>query len=167
MRRRRPTPAGIAALACLTLIAARVFGPEQLSRSQPSSLSKTVMVQHVLDGDTLETATGERVRLLGVDAPEIAHHDQPGEPFGAESRAWLSRQIQSRTVTLTIGPEATDHYGRTLAWVTLPDGTLVNEQLLQTGHARLLDRFGLPAHMEPILRKAQATAQAQRAGMWK
>ena len=126
----------------------------------------SVLVARVYDGDTFETSTGQRVRLLGIDAPEVAHQDSPGEPYGDESGAWLTAQVLRQTVTLEEGVEPIDRYGRTLAWVYQKDGTLVNERALEAGQAKLLGRFGLPQHLEPQLRRAESEAKSQRLGLW-
>jgi len=167
MRRiRQPTPAHVAfaVIAALVLYRYTVSTPEE--RDGTPRRQKSVTVAYVVDGDTFRTATGERVRLLGIDAPEVAHHDQQEEPFGDESTAWLRQQISGRVVTLHMGAEETDRYGRTLAWVYLADGTLINQLSLLTGQARLLDRFGLPLDLEPRLRKAAASARVERIGLW-
>ena len=71
-----------------------------------------------------------------------------------------------QTVTLHLGVEATDRYGRTLAWVYTRNGVLINQLALSTGQAKLLDRFGLPLDLEPDLRRSAATARVQRLGLW-
>ncbi len=163
---RQPTPGHIAfaVIAALLLYRFFVYTPGESVGKQRRE--KSVTVGYVLDGDTFETDTGERVRLLGIDAPEVAHHDQVEEPYGDESTAWLRRQIDGQTVTLHLGVEATDRYGRTLAWVYTRNGVLINQLALSTGQAKLLDRFGLPLDLEPGLRKAAAQARLQRIGLW-
>mgnify|MGYP002633137905 CR=1 FL=1 len=79
----------------------------------------------VLDGDTFDfggcgEGIGERVRMLGVDAPEIAHNDNEiPECFGDESYAELNRILSGRRVRLTFDASCEDIYQRTLAYVWL------------------------------------------------
>jgi len=79
----------------------------------------------VLDGDTFDfggcgDSQGERVRMLGVDAPEIAHSDdEVAECFGEESHAELNRILSGRRVRLTFDQTCEDIYERTLAYVWL------------------------------------------------
>lgn len=148
----------------LLIIALRTI-PEQTVTGGPST-QRQVNVAYVLDGDTFEASDGERVRLLGIDAPEIAHHDTPGEPYGQEAKAALQKLIGGESVLLQFGQEETDRYGRTLAWVYNQNGRLVNLQLLQSGHAKLLASFGLPLQLEPQLREAEANARIQGRGLW-
>ncbi|MCA9048590.1 MAG: thermonuclease family protein [Planctomycetaceae bacterium] len=162
----RLTPATVALIVLAILIALRLAGVTGGPETRASRQERTVRIRHVLDGDTVETADGTRVRLLGIDAPEVAHHDQPGEQFGPESAAWLHQLVNNRVVTLRIGDPSTDIYGRTLAWIILPNGRNVSELSLATGHARLLDRFGLPEEYEDSLRRAAAEARVRRVGLW-
>ena len=77
----------------------------------------TATVQHVSDGDsvTARSANGTtlRIRLLGIDAPEVAHGTKPGQPFGEEARDYLDHLIGGKTVRVdAYGP---DQYKRVLA----------------------------------------------------
>lgn len=149
--------------AIAVLIAIRLSVPDwKLS----SGRRYRVSVVKVFDGDTFETATGQRIRLLGVDSPEVQHGDKPGQEHGEEARVWLDSTCQGKTVTVQEGAEPIDRYGRTLAWVYLEDGRLLNEDILATGHAKLMARFGLPLELEERLRKAQADARLAKVGLW-
>ena len=161
---RRPTPAMIAVTVMMLLLLMRFLSdtPATSTREQ-----RNVRVAIVYDGDTFETDTGERVRFRGVDAPEVAHHDQQLEHYGNESTAWLTQLIGGKVVRLAIElDQPEDRYGRTLAWVYLADGTMVNEALLRTGNAKLLDRFGLPPEFEAQLREAAGAAKSNQLGLW-
>ena len=152
------------ALATITvLIAIRLSVPE-LDLS--SGRRYRVTVARVFDGDTFETATGQRVRLLGIDSPEVQHGDKPGDDYGEEARRWLDLVCNGKKVTLQEGVEPIDRYGRTLAWVYLENGRLLNADILATGHAKLMARFGLPLELEERLRKAQADARLAKVGLW-
>lgn len=157
-------PATIAGLVIVVLILFRVMGITSVANQD--QLSRTVQVSRVLDGDTFDTMDGERVRLLGIDAPEVAHRDSEEEPFGNESRAWLDGVLKNQSVRLTFEQRQQDHYGRTLAWIWLDDN-LVNQASLRTGHSKLLADYGLPLNLEEGLRKAAAEAQVLKLGLWK
>ena len=162
--RRSLTPAKKGLLVCVLLLSLRAFvHPAATSTTK----ERNVFVKIVYDGDTFETDTGERVRFLGINAPEVAHHGREAEPYGAESTVWLKDLLHRKTVRLVIDvDEPIDRYGRTLAWVYLQDGTLVNELALSTGNAKLMDRFGLPPELEPQLRSAAASAKHLGVGLW-
>ena len=99
-------------------------------------------VLEVIDGDTVVVRTGqttEHVRLLGIDTPEIAHHGQPGDCFGAEAATRTAELLPAgTTVRLARDVEARDMYDRLLAYVLTPDGNMVNLQLAAEGYAREL-----------------------------
>ncbi len=76
-------------------------------------------VEHVSDGDTITAITGNqtklRLRLLGIDAPEVPHGDKPGQPFGQEARDYLDHLIGGKTVR--VDAYGADEYKRVLAVV--------------------------------------------------
>ena len=84
-------------------------------------------VQRVIDGDTVEISGGDRVRLLGIDAPE------KGEPISALATDRLKVLIASRFVTLEVC-EDRDIYGRLLATVRV-DSSNINSIMLTEGMA--------------------------------
>ena len=164
-KHRPPTPATIAMLILVLLAVLRiaVFRPELASDGKPRSKA---VVQHVIDGDTFVLDDGRHVRMLGIDAPEAGFGNKPREDFSAEATDWLRERIEGREVALRIDYPKTDRYGRTLAWVFEPDGTLVNQQMLSAGRFKLLADFGLPADLEPTLRQAESEARIRKIGLW-
>ena len=123
----------------------------------------TCRVSRVIDGDTFTCTGGRRVRLLLIDAPEGAQH-----PAGDSATAALQRLIHRDVdVTLELGGDSTDRYGRTLAFVWLADGRLVNEELVRRGWAvvYLYDRKNL--RYAPRIEAAQDSARARRQGWWR
>lgn len=93
-------------------------------------------VARVIDGDTIEVRTGdhvETVRLLNVDAPEVADclYQQATDHLG-------SLLPVGTEVTLEYDVERTDRYGRTLAGVVKADGTLVNAEMARAGLAGVI-----------------------------
>ena len=135
--------------------------------------TREVTVARTLDGDTFETTEGESIRLLGINAPEIAHPDQDVECWGPESGDWLAAQLTDQTVKLGFDAECTDLYGRTLAYVwTLgtytgdtSDDVLINEQSVREGESRVYEDFD-DIKLADILYEAQAVAQRESSGLW-
>jgi endonuclease YncB( thermonuclease family) len=72
------------------------------SPSEPAARLVTVTVVRVADGDTLtaETDNGTklRIRLLGIDAPEVSHNGKPGQPFGTEAQDHLVQLVRDKKV---------------------------------------------------------------------
>jgi micrococcal nuclease len=125
-----------------------------------------VTVKRVNDGDTVQLTDGRRVRFIGVNTPEINHERNTAEPFGFEARARNIELLGSRRIRLELDIERFDDYGRTLAYVFLPDGSMVNEKLLQSGLAYCLYRIPNVKY-EARLLKAQRQAMQNRCGLWR
>lgn len=116
-------------------------------------------VQRVADGDTFYCGDGRKVRLIGIDAPELAQ----GE-LGTLAHQALSRLLPvGALVRLEGDVSPRDRYGRTLAHVWL--GGLVNEAMVQGGWALL---YTVPPDVKYVrrLERAQQKARAGSAGLW-
>lgn len=119
----------------------------------------TCVVRTTSDGDTLRCADGRRVRLLGIDAPEL---DQAA---GSASRGALQRLLRpGQRVRLETDVQRRDPFGRTLAYVWIGP-RLINEEMVRGGFAVTLTYAPNVRYVER-LRRAQATARAARAGLW-
>ncbi len=133
-------------------------------------------VVRVIDGDTIEVQIADhlrgtettRVRLIGIDCPEVAHpafSNQPAQPFAAEATALTRQLVEGHAVRLRLEPQSTrDIYGRLLAHVDLEDGTNLAEHLLSEGLARREDRW----NHSMLMRYRQLELAARRAhrGLW-
>ena len=97
--------------------------------------SRWVEVAHVYDGDTFRTSKGEKVRLLGINTPEMPYNDNPGEPMAKKAKKRLAKLIAGQLVQLKTDKDKKDTYGRTLAQVYLRNGSWVNGLLLSEGYA--------------------------------
>ena len=125
---------------------------------------ESVLVRYVIDGDTIEVATVGRVRLLGIDAPEIGRGFDTPAPYGREARARLSSLLLHRFVRLEQDGAAKDVYHRHLAYVFTEDGQFVNAVLVREGLARVSARTPLARLHE--LQRAETEARASRRGIW-
>jgi endonuclease YncB( thermonuclease family) len=123
-------------------------------------------VERVSDGDTViatsENDTKRRIRLLGIDAPEISHSNRQGQPYGAEARQYLTRLVMGRPVRLELfGPDA---HRRLLAVLWVGD-TNVNVEMVRIGLAEVY-RGGRCHVYCRELTEAEAAARQQRVGVW-
>ncbi len=129
-----------------------------------SSVEAEATVVRVTDGDTVRITPeidGEnRVRLLGVDTPEI-DPERGSEPYGEEATRFTQRNIQDQDVTLEFDVEREDDYGRLLAYAYLPDGSMFNETLLREGYAQIAT---FPPNTRYLDRFEEAQEQAREAG---
>lgn len=134
---------------------------------------QSFLVTRVVDGDTLDldAPDGEsqttRVRLWGIDTPELARPSQgtSAEPFAEQARDRARELADGRTVRITVEPSRLrDRYGRLLVFVELPDGSSLNEQLVVEGLAEADDRWQHPKLERFELLEKQA--RSDRVGMW-
>ena len=134
------------------------------SSAPARELSSPRLCVRVIDGDTLELEGGERVRLIGVDTPESVDPRRPSEPFGEEAAGFTRRLAEGKSVRLESGDEARDAYGRSLAYIHLPDGTLLNAEIIRQGYGRAYTRFPHPRLQEFVVLEREAREAGR--GIW-
>jgi micrococcal nuclease len=140
-------------------------GAEHVAAGATGATDGLRAIEWIPDGDTIHLADGTEVRLIGVNAPEVAHRGDPAEPGGPEAQRFLRALLADKRVHLEIGAEATDKYDRTLAHVVTADGTNVALRLLQAGHAFAVTH---PPNVTRAQRyfAAERRAREARRGIW-
>jgi len=123
-------------------------------------------VRRVVDGDTLLLENRERIRLIGVDTPETVRPNHPVERFGPEASAFTTRLAERQRVRLVFGREREDKYGRTLAFVYLADGRLLNEEIIRQGYGHAYTRHPFAADLMARFREAEREARDAHRGLW-
>lgn len=125
-------------------------------------------VRNVYDGDTLTLTDERRVRLLGIDTPEIKEQ----QPFAQEAKAYTKDRCDEKEIWISYEPggEKEDHYGRLLCfvWVAEGDGYLcINEGIVEAGFARAYHP-GKGAHLHNWDKMIQLQSKARNAklGVW-
>jgi endonuclease YncB( thermonuclease family) len=130
-------------------------------------ISERVTVVRVYDGDTVKLTDGRRVRLIGINTPELGRERKATQPFAAEARRVLQTLLDrsNRTLLLQYGQEHHDHYGRLLAHVFLDNGENVAVHLLQKGLATALV---VPPNTWAVdcYRQQEDAARIERRGIW-
>ena len=139
-----------------------------LGDSGPSGPQRASVVRAV-DGDTLivrlASGTRERVRVIGIDTPEDVAPGRPVQCWSLRAARFTRAALEGRDVTLVLGRETRDRYGRTLAYVSRADGFDLEVELLRRGYARTLtiapndDRASRYAALE-------RTARRTGVGLW-
>jgi len=128
--------------------------------------SRWVQVGVVFDGDTFRTRRGEKIRLLGINTPEVAHGNQAGQAYGLQAKRRLTALLSNQTVRLRMDREKRDKYGRTLAQVYLRDGRWVNDIMVREGLAHVYT-FAPNFYWADHLLKSEAMARNDMRGLWK
>lgn len=140
--------------------------------------TRSARVACVLDGDTFDIdrcgddVIGERFRLLGVDAPELARDGEPADCFAAQARDALEDRLEGTDVSLMFDRECTGAFGRTLAWAFFEDEDEeepVNASiwLVESGLARLYTEFEFDElRYATELQNAEDSARAANIGLW-
>lgn len=129
-------------------------------------------VVRVVDGDTLHLgvadSTGDvtKVRLIGIDAPEMGFGGGERMYYAQEATAATRRLALDQHVTVYLDQQAgnRDRYERLLAYIQLPDGRFVNEELLTEGFAYADPRFKHGYFQK--YRQLEASARALKKGLW-
>ncbi len=122
----------------------------------------TGRVARVIDGDTIELESGERVRYLMVDTPEST---TTHECFGEEAKAYNAELVEDRDVALVYDEECEDRYDRLLAYVSVGDRE-VNALLVERGYACELYIPPNGRDRAQEFADLQATARAEQRGLW-
>jgi len=135
----------------------------------PSGLQEAT-VARVVDGDTIEVSLNgvvEDVRLIGIDTPETVAPGSPVECFGPEASDQVMALLTGTTVYLEAdaSQDERDRYDRLLRYVWLPDGTLVNLQLVREGYA-FEYTYDTPYRYQADFQRAQGDADTQDVGLW-
>lgn len=133
--------------------------------STPSSTSY-VLVTKVIDGDTIELETGEKVRYIGMNTPEIHHPKKSVECFGKEAAKRNEELVLNKKVHLVKDVSETDRYKRLLRYVYLADGRFVNLELVEEGYA-YVDTFPPDVKFAEVFKKTMEEARDAKRGLWK
>ena len=122
------------------------------------------LVVRVIDGDTVEIEGEQRLRYIGIDAPEIACSTEPAEYFGEEAAEKNRELVLGKIVSLEKDITDRDEYGRRLRYVWLGD-TLINAELVRLGYAYAY--FLLPNNRyRELFLQMEEKARDQKLDLW-
>jgi len=133
----------------------------------PARIDERVQVSYVYDGDTVKLRDGRRVRFIGINTPEIGHHETLTQPYAETARTSLQAALDAGggMLSLQYGSERKDHYGRLLAHAYLDNGESVAALLLRQGHATALTVPPNTAATD-CYRQLENEARAAGLGLW-
>lgn len=128
-------------------------------------------VRFVIDGDTVIMSDGQRVRYIGIDTPEVRHRDgdewvYAPEAFSEEAKFYNMDLVLHKKVRLEFDEKKEDRYGRSLAYVYVDDGKMVNEKLIRSGLASVYTFLPNTRYREEFV-SAQVEAMEEMVGMWR
>ena len=128
------------------------------------SASAATTITKVYDGDTITLSTGEKVRFLQIDTPELS----PAECYGQEARSALVSLLNTPgQLSLKIDPklDKVDRYGRLLRYVFIGK-TNINLKLVEIGAAAPYFYKGDKGQYSAQILKAAQTAKSKSLGLW-
>ncbi|AVH74397.1 thermonuclease family protein [Nostoc sp. 'Lobaria pulmonaria (5183) cyanobiont'] len=139
----------------------------------PMSNSEEWQVIRVSDGDTIVVrqmdGREKKLRLCGVDSPEIKHGKQPGQALGIEAKANLQRLVDEADKTVMVTEIESDRYGRTVAEVFSSKNGVeksLNEEQLSSGLAMVYRSYVKKCPNAITLGKAEEIAKNKKLGVW-
>lgn len=153
--------AGAFFVAAIWLPAAQALCPA------PSSLP-VAQVERVIDGDTLRLNDGRSVRMVGLNTPETGKKGRSAEPFAEAAKRRLQALVDESdgTVSLRIGQQGKDHYGRVLANVYGRNGVNLEAKLLSEGLGYLVAVAPNVALVD-CQQAAERSARQASLGLWR
>lgn len=137
-----------------------------------------IYVKRVVDGDTLMLESGERVRLIGIDTPEM--HESKKlykdaqrtkedistiQKLGRRAYVFTKDLVEGKHVSLEFDVERFDAYKRLLAYAYLKDGTFVNAEIVKQGYASLMTIQPNTKYADLFLKLYQQ-ARENKKGLW-
>ena len=138
---------------------------------QCSSQADYGTVTIVYDGDTIQvqltTGEKEKIRLIGVDAPETGADDKKTRLKALFSKRFAFKFLYKKKVKIEYDWEKRDKYGRLLAYIWTEDGTFFNEFIIRKGFAAAYTRFKYKTEFKERFLQAEEYAKTRGNGLWK
>ncbi|UCF33578.1 MAG: thermonuclease family protein [Phycisphaerales bacterium] len=133
---------------------------------------RSFLVVNVVDGDTVDIDAPDpprpttRIRLWGVDTPEVGQDGRKAMHFAAEAGDFAREKLLGRRVHVVLSPKRSrDKYGRLLAYLMLErGGRMFNEMLVAEGYGYADLRF--EHHYDRQFRTLEKRARKQGLGLW-
>lgn len=154
-------------------------GSQKSEQTDSAGNTAGYLVTKVVDGDTFVLSDKSRVRLLGIDAPEMSASDKMDrdsersaqdketiKALGKASARHLKEMIEGKRVLLTKenNYEDKDRYGRLLRYAYLEDGTFINGKMVEDGYAQVFRTYDVSRKNE--LLELEKDARENERGLW-
>jgi len=153
----------LAFLLVLTVFTLPIFASNQTNH-HPRSIHVTIV--KVSDGDTVQGETPEgtklKIRLYGIDAPEIAHGKIPGQPMGKESLIALRQKVLNKNVKIDLLD--VDRHRRIVAMLWMSNRN-INLEMVKEGYAEAYREYLKNPYRTPFV-EAEKEARTAKKGIW-
>ncbi len=141
--------------------------PATADSCAPPQGTEPVKVRYVTDGDTLVLGDNRKIRLIGINTPEVARKEKPAQPLAIKARDRLRQLLfqHGNRGRLLYGKQQTDRYGRKLANLWLPNDSNLSAELLREGLGWMI---AIPPNTRFIdcYRQAEKMARTAGSGVW-
>jgi len=143
------------------------LAPAWADSCDPPQQTEPVKVRYVTDGDTLILSDNRKIRLIGINTPEVARKEKPAQPMAIKARDRLRQLLfqHSNQARLLYGEQQTDRYGRKLANLWLPNDSNLSAELLRGGLGWMI---AIPPNTRFLdcYQQAEKMARAAGSGVW-
>ena len=154
-----------------------IFVPKELDLEKPNENQKQVeqkleqtleksKVIRIVDGDTIEIESGQKVRYIGIDTPETVDPRRSPECFGKQASQYNQQLVEGKEIYLEKDVSETDKYGRLLRYIYLqPEDISINEQLVKDGYA-VASSYPPDVKYQEKFKLAEEEARNNKRGLW-
>ena len=160
-------------IALVVLLGGLAAALSQIQLARPAQVPEGfVRVVKVNDGDSIEVRLGrvERVRLIGVNTPETVDPHRPVQCYGPEAskhtKSLLPKNSAVRLVADSNPGKDRDKYGRLLRYVYLPNGEMLNQELITGGFGQEYTYRSEVYDHQADFKAAEQQAKAGSRGLW-
>ncbi len=143
-----------------------LYSPLGLAQCPLQKINEWAKIKKIIDGDTVKISDGRKVRLIGINTPEIGRDGEASEAFAIQAVQALQSLINSGDkIGLTFGQQKKDKYKRLLAHLSLPDGRNIASVLLDQG---LAVSIAVPPNDGYLscYREIEQQARSEQRGLW-
>ena len=158
MRLLKKRPVFLALFLCLS------FGAQAEDECRAQGPLESAKIKRVVDGDTIHFADGRKVRLVGINTPELDHKMGQHEPYAEAARDYLIRLLDGE-VYFQAAQDSEDRYGRKLYYLFDKDRISLTSQLLSAG---LGYRIAVPPNLsyQTCFEQAETLARSAHKRLW-
>ena len=142
----------------------RAYSPDAKKVEIKASYSFAT-VKTVYDGDTVVLQDGRKIRLLGINTPEVQHRDKLADAGGEDAKKWLIAKLKNTRVRVETDVEKTDSYGRTLGYLLTENKEHINVLLVAAGLAQVSIFPPNLKYVQDFVTASQQ-AEANKLGIW-